>query len=116
MSDSRAHRNLKNEVRLALGRREDVVMWNNESGVARYGTSVVRYGVGKGGSDLIGIIKGSGRFLAIEIKTGNARLTKEQKLFQQLVRAFGGVAETVRTVDDATGLIDHIKRQAAKLH
>jgi len=116
MSDARAHRNLKNEVRLALGRREDVVMWNNESGVARYGPSVVRYGVGKGGSDLIGIIKGSGRFLAIEIKTGNARLTKEQKLFQQLVRAFGGVAETVRTVDDATGLIDNIKRQEAKLH
>ena len=110
MSDARAHRNLKNEVRLALGRREDVVMWNNESGVARYGAQTVRYGVGKGGSDLIGVIKPSGRFIALEVKTGKARLTKEQKLFLALVRKFGGHAAVVGNVDDANREVDSAVR------
>lgn len=83
-----------------LGKRRDVVIWNNESGVATYPRHVVKYGVGKGGSDLIGVVAG-GRFIALEVKTGRARPTKEQRMFLSLVQQFGGYAAIVRSEEDA---------------
>jgi len=102
---------LKNEIRLVLGRRDDVVIFNNESGVASYGKHTVRYGVGKGGADLLGIALPTGRFVALEVKTGQARCTKQQRMFLELVRRFGGFAEVVRSVDDANDAIDRAREQ-----
>ena len=105
MASAREHKNRKNRIRLALGRRQDVVMWNNESGVASYGNHTVRYGVGKGGADLIGILE-TGQFIALEVKTGGARCTKHQRMFLALVKKFGGWSAVVRSVDDANREID----------
>lgn len=46
-----------------------------------------------GMSDLFGIIRHGdvGIFIAIEIKTGNARQTKEQKAFERTVKSLGGI-------------------------
>lgn len=105
MTTSRDHSNLKNLIRIELGRRKDVVVWNNESGVAEYGSFMVRYGVGKGGSDLIGIVN-TGRFIALEVKTGNAVPDKNQKLFLRLVNKFGGYGVVVRSVQDAVNAVE----------
>jgi len=122
---SRIHKNLKNEIRLAIGERNDVVLWNNESGVAVHPAGqFVRYGVGKGGADLLGLVcmyvnfrngterdkpRVFGRFIAIEVKTGRARLDPAQKLFLDLVRRFGGYAAVVRSVEDAIKAIEDCK-------
>ena len=45
-------------------------------------------------------------FTAIEAKTGTTRLTKEQESFLAAVRASGGNAGVVRSVDDAVGVIN----------
>lgn len=56
----------------------------------------VRYGVGKGGSDLLGI-NANGRFLALEVKEGPDKLSPEQRMFLELVNSSGGYAAEVRS-------------------
>jgi hypothetical protein len=111
MATSRDHKNLKNAIRLALGKRGDVVIWNNESGVAEYQDRPVRYGVGKGGADLLGIcnVQGVGRFIALEVKTGKATASAEQKMFLALVRKYGGYATVVRSVEDAIRAVEECR-------
>ncbi len=65
----------------------------------------------KGMSDLFGIIKdenGVGRFIAIEIKTGKAVQTKEQKNYMKMVRNMGGIYIVGRDVDQ---VISDIKKE-----
>lgn len=105
MSDSREHKNLKNQIRVALNQRGDCTIWNNEQGYAA--EHRVRYGLGRGGSDLIGLAvvsaasQSTGRFLALEVKTGGAKTSERQDLFIRLVRRYGGYATVVRSVADA---------------
>lgn len=103
---------LQREIRLALGRDRRVVLWRNSSGVAETANGGrQRFGLCVGSSDLIGILKPSGRFIALEIKTSTGRLSKEQELFIQLVRRMGGVAEVVRSVEEAKNAIERANRE-----
>lgn len=65
-------------------------VWSNNTGLGRDLNSerIIRFGL-KGSSDIIGIYKGV--FLAIEVKTGNAKQTKEQINFQKMIDTLGGV-------------------------
>lgn len=97
---------IQHDIRLALGADARVLLWRNNTGVAKHkdGASV-RYGLCVGSSDLIGIVTmpdGTGRFLAFEVKTQRGGLTTEQTLFLQLVRKRGGFAAVVRSVEEAT--------------
>lgn len=86
----------KREIRLAasdLG----CVLWSNAGGVAnlRNGRKL-RYGLGVGSADLIGIAP-DGRFLAVEMKSATGKATPEQRQFLALVARRGGVAILCRT-------------------
>lgn len=71
----------------------------------------IKAGLCKGASDIIGLesvvvtpeMVGSklAVFGAWEVKTGAGQLTPEQKTFLTFVRAAGGIAEVVRTEQDA---------------
>lgn len=71
----------------------------------------IKAGLCKGASDIIGLesvvvtseMVGStlAVFGAWEVKTGTGQLTPEQKTFLNFVRAAGGIAEVVRTEQDA---------------
>lgn len=50
-----------------------------------------------GVSDILGIYKG--RFIAIEVKAPKGRLSPNQILFQQEVKEHGGIALTIRSVE-----------------
>lgn len=65
------------------------------------GSRWIRYGLGKGGSDLIGMVNNSGRLIALEVKDGRDTMKPDQLMFQELVRKFGGYAAEVRSVEDA---------------
>ena len=54
----------------------------------------------KGCSDLIGLQRGIGRFVAIECKTGKSRLSDDQKRFRVMVLAMGGIYVEARVVED----------------
>lgn len=97
---------LQNEIRLALGRNPNVVLFRNNVGVAKHEDSFVRYGVGgPGGSDLIGILAPSGRFIALEVKVPGGRVSEEQKRFGELIRSKGGIFAVVYSVDDALKVV-----------
>ena len=105
-----AHSHLVRELRLNLGNLPDLVLWPNSSGVATFGKAKVRYGLAKGSADLVGILAPSGRFVAIEVKTGQAVTTAEQVLFLALVRRNGGFAAVVRSLEEGFAAIERARQ------
>lgn len=88
-----------------------VRLFRNNTGALEDKTGrVVRYGLCKGSSDLIGwrtvevtpdmVGRKVAVFLALEVKD-RGRLTAEQAQFLQVVRESGGIAAEVRSVEDA---------------
>lgn len=76
-------------------------MWANNTGAIKledcgYCNTTARFitfGL-KGSSDIIGVYKGL--FLAIEIKTGNATQSKQQKVFEKMICNMGGIYVLIR--------------------
>ena len=58
------------------------------------------HGQVKGTSDIIGMQKGTGRLIAIEIKIGNDSLSPEQHEFLNDVSEGGGIAMIAKSFDD----------------
>ena len=70
----------------------------------RGGAKFVSGGLGKGTSDIIGLVQtvsGVGRFFAIEVKTPEGRATPEQLEFLALVNRLGGYGCICRSADEA---------------
>jgi hypothetical protein len=68
---------------------------------------MVRFGF-RGCSDIIGQLP-DGRFLAVEVKRADGRLTEDQAAFLDRVRRGGGVAGMVRSVEDAMALVPDVR-------
>ena len=76
----------------------------------------VTFGMATGSSDIIGwrsiIITDEmvghrvAQFVAIEVKAKNGRATNEQIAFVETVQAHGGLADIVRSVEDAEDLLN----------
>ncbi len=106
---------LQDQIRLALGRDPRVVLFRNNVGVADFHGKKVRFGVGgPGGSDLIGILKPSGRFVALEVKNSTGRVTPEQHRYLELVRRAGGFGAVVRCPVDALAAIERASTGACE--
>lgn len=74
------------------------MIWKNASGVAMADGRHIRYGL-KGSPDIIGVIEG-GRFLGIEVKTGCATQSPQQKKFQKIFEQLGGLYIVARSLED----------------
>lgn len=105
---------VQNRIRLALSR-GPVRLWRNNTGALKDASGrLVRYGLAKGSSDLVGFrtititpdMVGSqvAVFAAIEVKD-RGRATPEQLQFLEQVRQAGGLAGLARSVDDATEIL-----------
>ncbi len=101
-SDARGHANLVKQILIACGSRQDCRLWSNQTGVARAldHDGIIRFGL-VGSSDILGI-GNRGVFLAIEVKTGKAKQSKEQVAFMNMVAKFGGYYLVARSVEDVT--------------
>lgn len=98
-----AHAALKRDIMLEIGADPRCRIFSNSVGLAvdpKSGAHVA-FGLVEGASDILGIVKPHGRWLALEVKTGKARPTKAQKRFLEMIVAFGGVGEVVRSKEDA---------------
>ena len=85
------HSKLVNELLLMIGRDfPNIRCWKNATGVTKVKTRVIKFGL-KGSADILGIIKPSGKLLAIECKTGQAIQSKFQKNFENMILDFGGI-------------------------
>ncbi len=97
-------RNIQAEIMLALSK-AGCLVWRNNTGALQDKTGrLVRYGLCKGASDIIGVCP-DGRFLAVEVKTTKGRLTEDQERFIAAVRRSGGRAGVARCVDDALDIV-----------
>jgi len=108
------------QVRAVLSHRDaETRVWRNNVGEGEMASGhYVKYGLQKGSSDLIGIHRcviteemvGSvfGRFFGVEIKTPVGRLTREQKIWIETIRSFGGIAEVCRSPEDAMALLKRL--------
>ena len=80
-----------------------VVAWRTNVGAVsshyKGRTRFIRFGF-PGLSDVIGIVPGSGRLFACEVKTDTGKLTPHQVAFLQLVNKSGGIGFVARSCDD----------------
>ncbi len=74
-------------------------LWRNNTGEDT--RTHVKYGLGVGSADLVGLIVGTGQFVGVEVKTASGRLSTEQKAWLETIRKFGGRAEVMRTTAEA---------------
>lgn len=67
---------------------------------------LIRFGI-PGMADILGILRPSGRFLAIEVKSAIGRQSTQQVAFQRMVESCGGLYVLARSVDDAVQAVQH---------
>ena len=106
---SAAHTRLVSEIRAALGMEPDLALWPLRQARAvplRGGAHPQFYGLVKGASDLLGILKPNGLLVGLEAKTGKARRSPDQISWSELVKMCGGFYATVRSVRDAKRAIE----------
>ena len=84
-------------ARVALSR-AGATMFRNNCGSAEHwtprGVQRVRYGLAEGSADLVGLV--DGRFVAVEVKAHDGRISAEQEQWLALVRRSGGFAAVLR--------------------
>jgi hypothetical protein len=83
--------------------------WRNNSGAVAAASNgkrrYIRFGGTPGASDILGILPG-GRFIAVELKSKDGRLTAAQRLFLLRVEDLGGLALVVRDLRDLAAALD----------
>jgi hypothetical protein len=113
---SAAHTALCRAILVELGSLPGVIIGMNPSGRAKYiaektgRTSVVPYGwpSAEGGPDLLAVVAPHGRLVGLEVKTGGATTTKEQRAVHTALRTVGVVVKVVRSVDEARVALDGV--------
>lgn len=107
MGNGRDHNILVNQVLIELGKYPELVRaWRNETGAARMMNNperIIHYGL-KGSADITGILN-NGKRLEMEVKTGNATQSKQQKLFNKMIDEFNGIYCVVKSTNEAIELI-----------
>lgn len=113
-ADPRPETLVEHDIRLALGMEPDFTLWRNATGVATHvesgRMSGVRYGLVRGGADLIGILAPAGRLVALEVKNARGVLKEDQRRFLELVRRRGGFGCVVRSVEQAKAALGRARR------
>jgi hypothetical protein len=72
------------------------IVWRNNVGLAQYARAKVRYGLAPGSADLVGLLRGNGRFLAVEVKAPTTHhrgdgLSSAQVAWRGVVERAGGL-------------------------
>lgn len=98
--------NIQKLIMLALSDAGCIIWRNNVGSYTTADGAYIKYGVGGvGGSDLIGIYKPTGQFLAVEVKSPKGKPSPAQLNFIEQVRAAGGIAGVARSPEDALSLL-----------
>ena len=100
----RKETNIVGDCMIALSN-EGARVFRNNTGVLKDKTGrPVKFGLCKGGSDIIGICP-DGKFLAVECKTEKGRASPAQVRFIEMVQSMGGRAGIARCAQDAIDIL-----------
>lgn len=83
-------------------RQNNVGVYDASKGVYRSGNTM------RGVSDILGLHKATGKFVAVEVKVGKDSLSAYQTLFAQNIRNGGGIALVAHNFDGFKKEIDEI--------
>ena len=92
------HQNLLKKVLLKLSE-YGYFAWQNSTGAVKSNNRFLRYGL-PGSADILGIQPNTGRFIALEVKTGVGVQSKQQKLFQQAIEKRNGIYKVIRKIEE----------------
>ena len=102
------HKLLVSQIIKYLGSQRNFRVWKNHTGATKVGDRFIHYGL-KGSADITGIIQPAGVRLEIEVKTGVARQSKEQRNFEAMIERFGGIYIVAR---DLEGVYNELNRRS----
>lgn len=85
----------------ALGLFAGVKLWRNNRGGIRRRGKYYKFGLAPGASDILGILRGRGRWFVLEVKKPGEKPTDEQEEFMSIVRSFDGFACSVTSVSES---------------
>lgn len=94
------HHQLVDDILITFGSQPGVRLWRNNTGAGRAmdSNAVIRFGL-PGSSDIIGLTS-TGRFVAIEVKTGAAKLRKNQQAFKAMMLKYNAIYIEARDLAD----------------
>ena len=72
-------------------------VWRNNTGAS----GAVRYGLGTGSPDYVGVDTGTGRMVCVELKSPTGKLSKAQEVWHAQARLFGAAVIVINTTDKA---------------
>jgi hypothetical protein len=113
---------IQRDIREALGLETDLVLWRNNTGLAREYDSAsgqerfIKYGLGVGSADLVGILRRCfatecvGQLFALEVKQPGETARIEQRRWGEVVTWFGGFYAVVDSVKAAREALDRARR------
>jgi hypothetical protein len=104
MGSIEEHQKILVEILTEFGTRTDMKIWVNNTGTAYRRGRLLKFGL-KGSGDILGILEG-GTFLSIEVKSGEARQSKQQKIFQKVVSNLGGLYIVASSIHDVKKALD----------
>lgn len=108
---------IQNQILRTIGRRRDVFVWRNNTGVARSldGKRVIKFGC-PGSPDIMGIQEVTitpemvgltfGRAFGVEVKTETGEQSEQQKRWEGAWRLRGGLYLLARSPEDVTARLD----------
>lgn len=79
-------------------------VYKNNTGAIKANDRYQAYGL-PGSADILGIQPITGRFLALEIKTGSAKQNKQQLAFEKAVLKRNGIYKVIRSLEDINEFI-----------
>lgn len=101
---------ISKRIRVAVARTGKAVVTRNYVGKvvpwAAPDARPVLAGLGLGSADLVGMLLGSGRAIALEVKTERGVVGDDQKLWLNAFRKRGGFACVVRSPEEAVAAIE----------
>lgn len=98
-----AHDKLVKEIVVAISGTGLGRFWEQPTGAAYRNDKLVRYGL-IGCADITGIMVG-GKRIEIEVKTGKAVQSDEQKFFESMIKMMGGIYFVAHSIDEAVTLV-----------
>ena len=108
---NREHDELVARILAKAGQDPTVRLFHNRTSKVRALGSgqMVDRGLIRGGTDIVGVVGPRGIWLGIEVKTGRATTTPEQRAHAEYMRACGAVVGVARSLEDADRLIQEAR-------
>lgn len=103
------HTELVRQALLILSTSKLCRAWANNTGSAFRNGRMIQFGL-KGSADITGILI-DGRRLEVEIKTGSGRQNSDQKLYEGMIRKFGGVYWVIRSCEELQARLDELRKE-----